>query len=130
MANKKAEKDKPIFRIGRLGKTKQLGRTLSHEGVTEILNVIAERPKQYKEIANETGLPNSTLERALKELLAIKVIETNKIYSEKRETHQYDYTTFGRDLMIVIDRYEKMITLSPSQKKITEIENIKHKIFK
>lgn len=121
MEDKKLVKDEPIVKIGIFGKTKQLGRTLSHEGVTEILNVLEERPKQYKEIALETGLPNSTLERALKELQAIKIIGTNKIYSEKRETHQYDFTSFGRDLMIVIDRYEKMITLPKSQQKITEI---------
>ena len=86
MGDKKVGKDKTIIKIGRLGITKQLGRTLSHEGVTEILNVLVERPKQYTEIAMETVLPNSTLERSLKELQAVKLIETNTIYSKKRKT--------------------------------------------
>ena len=103
-------------------KTKQLGRTLSHTGVTNILYALNERPKQYKELTEETGLPNSTLERAIKELLAIHIIKKNLITSENRETHQYDLTPNGLQMMKFVKSYEKEIKLPLEQQKIIEIK--------
>lgn len=103
-------------------KTKQLGRTLSHEGVTDILHALNERPKQYKELTAETGLSNSTFERAIKELLAINIIKKNLITSNNRETHQYDLTPNGLQMMKFVKSYEKAINLPLSQQKIIEIE--------
>jgi DNA-binding HxlR family transcriptional regulator len=106
-------------------KTKQLGRTLSHEGVTDILHALNERPKQYKELTAETRLSNATFERAIKELLAINIIKKNPITSNNRETHQYDLTPNGLQMMKFVKSYEKEIKLPLEQQKIIEIEKNK-----
>ena len=108
----------PTIKIRLFEKTKQLGRTLSHEGATEILQALNERPKQYKELTRETELSNSTMERALKELQAIHLIKKNPITSDNRETHQYDLTPNGLQLMKFIKSYEKEIKLPLEQQKI------------
>jgi len=112
----------PSVKIHLYEKTKQLGRTLSHEGVTEILLALNERPKQYKELTIETGLSNSTFERAIKELQAIHIIKKNPITSNNRETHQYDLTPNGLQMMKFIKSYEKEIKLPLEQQKIVEAE--------
>ena len=122
MGKKISEKNHIVIKSGIFGKTKQLGRVLSHEGVTEILYSLNERPKQYKDFIAEIDLSNSTLERALKELLAYQIIKKMPITSNKRETHQYDLTPIGVELMRFIWSYEKIITIPISQQKIVETE--------
>ena len=112
-------------KIGKLGvfeKTKQLGRVISHQGSTEVLYSLVEKPKQYKELAFEARLSNTTLERVLKELQGVQIIKKMPITSKKRETHQYDLTVRGIELMKFIEPYEKEIKLPLSQQKIIEIE--------
>jgi DNA-binding HxlR family transcriptional regulator len=111
-----------VVKIHLYGKTKQLGRTLSHEGVTDILHALKERPKKYKELTLETDLPNSTLERVIKELLGLHIIKKNPITSENRDTHQYDLTPNGLQLMKFIKSYEKEITLPLEQQRIIDVE--------
>lgn len=122
MKNKKT-KDKKVIKLGVFENTKQLGRVISHCGAIEILQALNERPKQYKELDNETGLSSTTLKRVIKELLSVQIIKTMPMTSKKRETHQYSLTTVGIELMKFIDVYEKIMTLPEGQQKVIEIEN-------
>ena len=110
------------IRISFYGNTKELGRILNHYGVTNIIYSINEGPKRYKEISAETELPNSTLERCLKELEIIQIIKKTPIASKNRETHQYHFTPIGKEFLKFITSFEKIIRLPESQQKIIKIE--------
>ena len=122
MSNEKLGKKSSTIKIGVLENTKQLCRVLSHKGTLEILYVLQERPKQFKELYAELELPSSTFEDALTDLYnSTYVIKKNHITSKNRETHQYALTQSGKELMKFIQTYEKIITLPSSQRKIIEI---------
>jgi len=111
-----------VIKISFYNNTKELGRALSHNGVTDVIFSINERPKQYKEIFKETELPNSTLEGCLKELKTKQIIKTKPINSNNRETHEYHFTPIGKELLRFIITYEKTIRIPESQQQIIRVE--------
>ena len=111
------------IKISYYNNTRELGRVLSHNGVTAILYVINEGPKQYKDIKKETKLPNSTLEDCLNGLKAIKIIDTRKISSNNRDTHQYHFTPIGKELLRFIKTYERTIKIPESQQQIIQADS-------
>ncbi|HVQ01596.1 MAG TPA: hypothetical protein VMT57_08785 [Candidatus Thermoplasmatota archaeon] len=112
-------------KIGFHGKSQDLGKILGHKGVTDILYLLNESPRQYKHLVKELNLANATLEVALNQLESIQIIKTMPITSKNRETHQYHLTLIGVELLRFLSSYEKMISLPLSQQKIIEIEKTK-----
>lgn len=125
MMGKNSNKELGIIEISRYGKTKELGRIIGFEGTTEILDLLDERPRQYKEIDFIIGLPHATLIRRLTMLQILSLVEKRHITSKRRETHVYDLTRSGMNLLKFIKSYEKEISLPLLQQKIIEIENSK-----
>ena len=118
-------KNENIDKIDVFNRSKELGRILGFEGTTEILYYLDEKPRQYKDIEYDLNIPHATLERRLNELQTVHIIKKKPITSNKRETHVYNLTKSGIELMKFINKYEKMNTIPPSQKKIIEISNDK-----
>ena len=123
MMGKNSDKELGIIEISRYGKTKELGRTIGFEGTTEILDLLDDRPRQYKEIDFIIGLPHATLIRRLTMLQILSLVEKRHITSKRRKTHVYDLTRSGIEFMKFIRTYEKRASFPPSQQKIIEIEN-------
>ena len=110
-------------KIHLFGKTKELGRILGSEGTTELLNLLDERPRQYKDLEAALELSHTSLLRRLNILQTLDVIKKNPIRSQRRETHEYDLTIRGVELIKFINSYEKELKLPLSQQKIIELEN-------
>ena len=94
------------------GKTKQLGQIIGFNGTVDMLNMLDERPRQYKELEANINLPHTTLKRRLNLLQIVHIIKKKPITSGRRETHAYNLTLMGLDLMKFIKTYEKEIKLS------------------
>ena len=102
-------------------KSKQLGKIIGFDGTTELLDILDKRPRQYKELEASIDLPHTTLERQLNLLQTFHIIKKKPITSERRETHAYNLTRMGLELMKFIKLYEKEIKLPLEQQKIPEI---------
>lgn len=109
------------FKITTFQKSKELGKIIGLDGTTEILTLLDQGPCQHKEIDGEQFIPTSTLTRRLKELQAADIIKKNPITSNRRDTHQYNLTHSGIELMKFIHKYEKIIKMPVEQKKIVEV---------
>ena len=103
-------------------KTKELGRTIGLEGTTELLKLLDERPRQYKDLEASLKLSHTSLLRRLNILQTLDIIKKNPIRSKRRETHEYDLTIRGVELIKFINSYEKEIKLPTTQQKIFKIE--------
>jgi DNA-binding HxlR family transcriptional regulator len=110
----------PLF-----GKTKELGRIIGLNGTTELLNLLDERPYQYKDLEASLKLSHTSLLRRLNILQNLDIIKKNPIRSKRRETHEYDLTIRGVELIKFINAYEKEVKLPLSQQKIVGIEKKK-----
>lgn len=112
------QKETKNIKITLFGKTKELGRLLGLEGTTELLQLLDERPCQYKDIEAALELSHTSLLRRLNILQNLDIIKKNPIRSKRRETHEYGITIRGIELIKFINSYEKEIKLSYSQQKI------------
>ena len=112
-----------IVKICPYGKCQELCRTLGKTGTLEILYFLEEEPKRYKDIDKllDKKLSQSSLSRRLKILQNLNIIKQQPKRSERRDTHVYDFTLRGEDLMKFLKDYEKEIKLPLSQQKITKI---------
>ena len=108
-------------KISANSKTEELGRLLGNKGTMNILYSLEERPKKYTELENTILLSHTSLLRRLTMLQTLDVVKKRPIRSKRRETHEYDLTLRGNELMKFIDSYEKEMTLPLSQQKIIEI---------
>jgi len=106
------------IKITLFGKTKELGRILGLEGTTELLQLVDERPCQYKDIEMVLELSHTSLLRRLNILQELDIIKKNPIRSKRRETHEYGLTLRGIELIKFINSYEKEIKLPLEQQKI------------
>jgi DNA-binding HxlR family transcriptional regulator len=122
MMGKNSNKELGIIEISRYGKTKELGRTIGFEGTTEILDLLDDRPRQYKEIDYIIGMPHATLIRRLTMLQILGLVKKKPITSKRRGTHVYDLTRSGMELMKFIKSYEKEVSLPLLQQRIIDIE--------
>jgi len=112
-----------VIKIYPCNKTMELGNLLGQKGTIEILQLLEERPKKYTELEKALNLSHTSLLRRLTILQALDIIKKCPIRSRRRETHEYDITIRGNELMKFIDSYEKEIKLPLSQQKIIEIKN-------
>jgi len=106
-------------------KSQELGRLLGKKRTMDILQSLEERPKKYTELEISIKLSHASLLRRLTMLQTLDIVKKRPIRSKRRETHEYDLTLRGIELMKFIDNYEKSISLPPSQQKVIEIENKK-----
>jgi DNA-binding HxlR family transcriptional regulator len=125
MAIIKNDQDDIVLKIRKFDKTKELGKIIGLEGTSEILSLLDDQPLQYKDLDAEKIIPPATLNRRLKELQSIHLVKKMPITSNRRETHQYNLTLNGIELMKFIHKYEKIVKLPDSQQKIIKIENKK-----
>lgn len=105
------------------GKTKELGRILGLGGTNELLDLLDERPRQYKELEANLELSHTSLLRRLNILQTLDIIKKNPIRSKRRETHEYDLTIRGVELVKFINSYERDVKVPLSQKRIIEISD-------
>ena len=122
MMGKNSNKELGIIEISRYGKTKELGRTIGFEGTTEILDLLDDRPRQYKEIDSSIELPHATFIRRLNMLQILGLVEKRCITSKRRGTHVYDLTRSGIELLKFIKSYEKEVSLPLLKQRIIDIE--------
>ena len=120
MAIKKDGQERHKITIKSYQKTCELGRIIGKKGTMEILTKIDENPCQYKELDCD-GIASTTLNLRLNELLRLNIIKKIPITSNRRETHQYNLTLSGVELMKFIHKYEKIIKMPIEQQKIVEV---------
>jgi len=120
------ERELSITQIDGFENSKKLGRILNHEGIIPVLFALQEKPKLFTELYKELKLPDTTFNRALKELKKeVNIIRKTPIMVENRKTDQYIITPIGNDLVRFIKKYERFIALSIPEQKILEIEKTK-----
>jgi DNA-binding HxlR family transcriptional regulator len=95
------------IKINAYNKTQELGKIIGFDETVTILNLIEERPRQYKEFEELKILPKTTLVRRLTTLQNLGVIQKQSIFSNRRETHVYNLTKQGIEFMKFHKFYEK-----------------------
>lgn len=104
------------------GKSKELGKILGFDDTINLLILLDESPKQYKDIAPFLTLSQPSSSRRLIMLQNLNIIKKEPYRSNRRETHTYNLTTRGEQLISFIKSYEKEIKLPLSQQKIIKNE--------
>lgn len=122
MMGELVNKNDVVVEINENGKTKELGKIIGLKGTTKILGVLDEKPRLYKEIDSIIGLSHATFIRRLNMLQILNLVKKKPITLKRRETHVYELTLRGIELMKFIDSYEKEVSLPLLQQKIIEIE--------
>ena len=126
MEDNKSKDNLQSIQIRGFENSRRLGRILYHEGVIPVLFALKDRPKLFKELNKELGLPSTTFETALKDLREqVKIIRKTPTVDGNRDTHQYVLEPIGRELIRLIRDYERYMYLSIPQQKVLEIEKIK-----
>jgi DNA-binding HxlR family transcriptional regulator len=100
------------------GRSKEFGRLLGLDGTIELLQLIENKPRQYKEIESINELSHTTLLRRLTILQNLNIIKKQPIRSKKRGTHVYELTSRGEIFIKNFQDYEKEIILPIEQQKI------------
>lgn len=99
----------------------ELGRVLGHKGALEILFLLKNGPKRFTDLRNELHLKKSTFENSLKELfLSVRLIKKIEAVIKNRDGHQYTLTSFGKEILSFIERYERFMLKPISQKTLFE----------
>ena len=126
MNNKKGDDMPSIVKISGYENSRKLGKFLSHKGTIPVLVALQEKPKQYRELDAELGLPSTTFETALRDLYTkAHLIRQSPIVADNRETHQYVLNPIGKEIVKSFISYERYISSSKPQQKILEVENNK-----
>jgi|GEM_PF-5183512 len=126
MNDKKFEDNSHSIQISWFENSRRLGRILNHEGVIQVLLALQDKPKLFKELNKELGLPSTTFEMALKDLREqVKIIRKTQTVDGNRDTHQYILEPIGRELIRFIEDYERFMTISIPEQKILDIEKTK-----
>jgi DNA-binding HxlR family transcriptional regulator len=110
-----------VTKISTCIKTMELGNLLGQKGTIEILHLLEERPKKYTELETTLNLSHTSLLRRLTLLQTLDMVKKQPIRSKRRETHEYDLTLRGNELMKFINLYEKTIILPKTQQRVIEI---------
>jgi DNA-binding HxlR family transcriptional regulator len=95
------------IKICEYGKSMELGRILGLNNTIQLLGMIRESPKQYKDIIENVTISEPSLTRRLTMLQCLDVIRKEPIRSNGRRTHSYNLTLFGEKLINFIESYEK-----------------------
>ena len=110
------------------GKSKELGRLLGLDGTIEILTLLDEQPRQYKDLSTHIDFSQTSLSRRLHLLQSLDIIKKQPIRSKRRETHEYTLTFRGVELIKFMHSYEKEMKLPFIQQKITSKNKTNHGI--
>jgi DNA-binding HxlR family transcriptional regulator len=109
-----------IVKIHPYIKSMELGKIIGLVDTINLLKLLDESPKQYKDISTKLTLSQPTLSRRLMMLQNLNVIKKVPFRSNRRETHTYNLTPRGEQLINFINSYEKEVKLPLSQQKIVE----------
>ena len=77
----------------------ELGRLLGLNETINMLNMIRESPKQYKDIISNVTISDPSLSRRLNMLQCLNIIKKERIRSNGRKTHSYNLTLQGEKVM-------------------------------
>ena len=99
-------------------KSKELGRVLGLDGTFDILYMLDEKPRQYKDLDAHIDFSQTSLSRRLTILQSLDIIKKRPIRLKKRKTNVYTLTIRGEDLMKFIVSWEKEMKLHLEQQKI------------
>lgn len=118
MSNDNSSKDKIPIKLNTFGKTTELGKIIGSDGTIQMLSLLSEQPRQYKDIEAYIELPKTTLVRRINSLQQLKIIKKDPFIAKGRKTHLYSLTKIGSELMRFTHVYERSVTLPSSQQKI------------
>ena len=127
MNNKITRNSRSNIIIKVYGKSKELGRLLGLDGTIEILTLLDEHPRQYKDLSIHIDFSQTSLSRRLHLLQSLDIIKKQPIRSKRRETHEYTLTIRGAELMKFMHSYEKDMKLPFVQQKITPQKKTNHR---
>jgi DNA-binding HxlR family transcriptional regulator len=100
----------------------ELGRVLGHKGALDILFSLKNGPKRFTDLKNELHLKKSTFENTLKELyLSVRLIRKIEAIIKNRDGHQYTLTSFGKEILSFIERYERFMLKPINQQTLFEV---------
>lgn len=99
-------------------KATELNRLLGLDGTLQLLYYLSEQARQYKDIAENSDLPKTTLIRRIDSLQQFKIISKNPTIIKGRKTNLYCLDQLGLELMTFIKRYERLTSLTTTQQKI------------
>lgn len=122
MNNKSKHESRSDIVLNLFGKSRELGRILGLDGTFEILYLLDEKPRQYKDLDANIHFSQTSLSRRLNILQSLEIIKKQPIRSKRRETHEYILTLRGVELMKFIMSYEKEIKLPIEQQKIFNVK--------
>jgi DNA-binding HxlR family transcriptional regulator len=118
MNNKSTKMFRGSLLLSGFGKSKELGRVLGLEGTMDILWLLDEKPRQYKDLNASIHFSQTSLTRRLSLLQTLDIIKKQPIRSKRRETHEYALTHRGADLMRFLVSYERALKVPVEQQKI------------
>jgi DNA-binding HxlR family transcriptional regulator len=93
------------------GKSKELGRILGLKGTLELLLLLDEKPRQYKDLNASVDFSHTSLSRRLNILQTLHLIKKQSIRSKRRIITRYTLTIRGAELMRFLLSYEKELKL-------------------
>ena len=87
-----------------------------------LLDLLNESSKQFKDLAASLELSPPSLSRRLNMLQQLDIIKKEPFRSKSRDTHIYNLTLRGEQLIKFIHSYEKEIQLPLEQQKIINVK--------
>jgi len=122
MSHNISRKDTIAIKITAFGKSAELSQIIGFKGTIPMLDLVDEKPRQYKDIEENVEIPKTTLLRRINSLQMLNIIKKDPIIVNGRKTHLYSLTHMGSELMRFIHLYERTMIVPSPQQKIIEIE--------
>jgi DNA-binding HxlR family transcriptional regulator len=97
-----------------------IGKTIAASGSLHIMEMLKDSPKYYTELFKESQLSTSTFYTSISKLVENKIITNNKKFYHGKKNSQYALTSNGKELLKIIKKFERELTLDPSQKKLID----------
>jgi len=116
----KMQDNKEAIIINPFTNSTELGRLLGKQGTIHMLNMIFEKPMQYKNIGTSVDIPKSTLVRRLNSLYDLNIVRKDPFIANGRKTHLYSITKTGGDMLKFFQQFERMTSIHPMQQKLIE----------
>ena len=124
MINKNIKSDSSVVKINPYDSSIELGRVLGHKGAIAILYLLGEGPKRFTDLYEMLGLKRSTFENTLNELFeSVRLIKKIDAVVDNKDCRQYTLTSFGKEILSFIDRYERFMAIPNNQQTLFEVES-------
>ena len=87
--------------------SRAVGRAIATLGSMEVLVALNEGPRRWKDLKRQTGLLDMTLNRALKALVAARLVVAREASAERKGIDTYEKTPSGRSIHKILMDLEK-----------------------